>query len=76
MLEWLGWIIELLKFVGNSSSWIINTLPSQSRPFFMFAVAASIGYGLSSFGKTLCRILMVAFWGLFFLFMGSEILHT
>jgi hypothetical protein len=82
IIEWLERITNiferitgLFKMVSEQTSKLTTIMSSPVLFFFTLGIITTIGYGLSNLGKTLCKILMIVFWSLFFLFLARELLQ-
>jgi hypothetical protein len=66
-------IIDRLKGIADWLSKPLIIIPSHLLIFFILAIIFTVGYGLSNLGRSVCKILMVVFWCLFFLFLVTDI---
>jgi len=55
--------------------WLMNQLPASTVLWFTLGIFSTVGYGLATLSAKVCKILMVVFWAIFFIFLVKAGLH-
>jgi|GEM_PF-3595552 hypothetical protein len=75
LIDTLRWIMNMLRYLIDYLSRLIGAIHPTQLILLSLSLAATVGYGLSSLGRVVFKILMVLFWSLLILFTVKDLLH-
>jgi len=68
-------VSSLSGFVREAWVWLMNQLPASTVLWFTLGIFSTVGYALAMMSAKVCKILMVVFWAIFFIFLIKAGLH-